>query len=538
MKKRLLVIASLVMILSFVTGGVAFAFSSTNTDGVWGRIDGCTPSSIYLSKYVYNERTGIFGDMDALAIVIFNGTGSPVSLGNYSLRLYYGTGGAYNTVGLSNQTLANNGTWVLVNYGYMNSVSGENQTFTDNEDYTTVVLYKGSEIIDMIGSTASTPPKNPAGTPKTDHTFTRKWICNPDPDGDDPLYKEWSIENDDDFNDLGSVPVGAGASCDRYASGGDDTLGGIPSHIQNDWWDQTTGASNTDFNQVRYGGTEPNCTTAFQNQSGMGFKGTAIPNGTGFKQPFLLGTFCHYNNPVSATNAFDNIDLNVTISGIQCEAPLIPGPAVPPDMTFTYNFLLDETTNTEPCSYTSPSNNPCSDAIFVAQDPSPNTFICQSPGTPPVDIEYTAAVLGFMKRNSDGTCPAWNASQALGNFISNEGTSNCGCMYAMITDFTPLAVNLLSFTGVRVSDGILLEWETSNEVDNVGFNLYRATSMEGQKVRVNAELIPTNVMPGGLVGAAYSFEDASALSGENYFYWLEDVDAQGNVEMHGPILVP
>ena len=45
-------------------------------------------------------------------------------------------------------------------------------------------------------------------------------------------------------------------------------------------------------------------------------------------------------------------------------------------------------------------------------------------------------------------------------------------------------------------------------------------------------------MPGGLVGAAYSFEDASALSGENYFYWLEDVDAQGNVEMHGPILVP
>lgn len=61
MKKRLLVIASLVMILSFVTGGVAFAFSSTNTDGVWGRIDGCTPSSIYLSKYVYNERTGILG---------------------------------------------------------------------------------------------------------------------------------------------------------------------------------------------------------------------------------------------------------------------------------------------------------------------------------------------------------------------------------------------------------------------------------------------------------------------------------------------
>ena len=102
---------------------------------------------------------------------------------------------------LSNQTLANNGTWVLVNYGYRDSVSGENQTFTDNEDYTTVVLYKGSEIIDMIGSTASTPHKNPAGPPKTDHTFTRKWICNPDPDGDDPLYKEWSIENDDDFND-------------------------------------------------------------------------------------------------------------------------------------------------------------------------------------------------------------------------------------------------------------------------------------------------------------------------------------------------
>ena len=76
-------------------------------------------------------------------IVIFNGTGSPVSLGNYSLRLYYGTGGAYNTVNLSNQTLANNGTWVLVNSGYSGWVSGVNQTFIDNENYTTVVLIKG-----------------------------------------------------------------------------------------------------------------------------------------------------------------------------------------------------------------------------------------------------------------------------------------------------------------------------------------------------------------------------------------------------------
>jgi len=98
----------------------------------------------------------------------------------------------------------------------------------------------------------------------------------------------------------------------------------------------------------------------------------------------------------------------------------------------------------------------------------------------------------------------------------------------------PTAVELARFEAVAQDDGILIEWETATEVDNLGFNLYRSTAANGEYVLLNGALIPTQV-PGAVFGATYTWLDDSAVPGVTYFYKLEDVNIEGQATLHGPI---
>ena len=99
--------------------------------------------------------------------------------------------------------------------------------------------------------------------------------------------------------------------------------------------------------------------------------------------------------------------------------------------------------------------------------------------------------------------------------------------------FDPTAVDLAAFEATPQSNGVLLTWETANEMDNLGFNIYRAESQAGQLIKINQHLVASQD-PGSLVGAAYSFLDQSAAPGATYYYWLEDIDASGTATKHGP----
>jgi hypothetical protein len=99
----------------------------------------------------------------------------------------------------------------------------------------------------------------------------------------------------------------------------------------------------------------------------------------------------------------------------------------------------------------------------------------------------------------------------------------------------PSAVDLASFTATAGRQGIVVEWETVSEVDNVGFNLYRAESAEGPRTQLNAGLIRSLLPPGSAEGASYLFLDESARPGVTYSYWLEDVDVYGVSTFHGPV---
>ena len=90
----------------------------------------------------------------------------------------------------------------------------------------------------------------------------------------------------------------------------------------------------------------------------------------------------------------------------------------------------------------------------------------------------------------------------------------------------------LSFFKAKARDGkTVLEWSTSSEVDNTGFNVLRKTGNDDY-VQINDFLIPAK----GSVseGAEYQYIDPEVKNRTLYYYKLEDVDTSGRSVQHGP----
>jgi hypothetical protein len=103
---------------------------------------------------------------------------------------------------------------------------------------------------------------------------------------------------------------------------------------------------------------------------------------------------------------------------------------------------------------------------------------------------------------------------------------------AWVIDEEPMAITLVSFTAEAGVGSVTLVWETGTEVDNAGFNLYRATAPDGPWTKVNGALIAAEGDP--VAGASYSFLDEDLAPG-TYTYKLEDVDLNGVATLHGPV---
>lgn len=135
-----------------------------------------------------------------------------------------------------------------------------------------------------------------------------------------------------------------------------------------------------------------------------------------------------------------------------------------------------------------------------------------------------------------------NVNLAAGSNITNTATVNALTHDPVTSNNTstatcnPSAVSIISFDAENQEDGILLTWETAEELNNLGFNLYRAEDLQGPKVQVNSKLIPSR-NPGGTSGAVYEFLDKQVGAGKNYYYWLEDIDFSLLPTLYGPLPV-
>ena len=91
---------------------------------------------------------------------------------------------------------------------------------------------------------------------------------------------------------------------------------------------------------------------------------------------------------------------------------------------------------------------------------------------------------------------------------------------------TPTAILVSAFRAQKSSNANILTWESSSEVDVVGFNVYRQTGNNLERTAINQDLVLA-LSPGDLAGNRYQFLDSAIESGITYIYWLEVVTRSG-----------
>ncbi len=89
---------------------------------------------------------------------------------------------------------------------------------------------------------------------------------------------------------------------------------------------------------------------------------------------------------------------------------------------------------------------------------------------------------------------------------------------------------------LRYTD-LVIRWTTENEIDVLGYNLYRADTPEGEFVQVNDILIKPALDP--LVSSEHVYTDEGKVRGRTYYYILETIDRNGNIKSRtDPIPIP
>ena len=105
----------------------------------------------------------------------------------------------------------------------------------------------------------------------------------------------------------------------------------------------------------------------------------------------------------------------------------------------------------------------------------------------------------------------------------------------IVTDREPIiSVEMDSFKYVFNFNGIMLNWSTQAETENMGFDIYRSDTENGEYQIINADVIPVSNCAGDVHN--YSFTDVSVEEGETYYYKIADLDVTGSTtNFFGPI---
>jgi hypothetical protein len=100
--------------------------------------------------------------------------------------------------------------------------------------------------------------------------------------------------------------------------------------------------------------------------------------------------------------------------------------------------------------------------------------------------------------------------------------------WAIAGEGAPVPVILSSFTAQTKSGNIELAWVTQSEQLNLGWNILRSASADGQFTQINPSLVPG---AGSAVTLhSYSYTDAATKAGNTYYYKLEQIGTNGSKE--------
>jgi hypothetical protein len=135
--------------------------------------------------------------------------------------------------------------------------------------------------------------------------------------------------------------------------------------------------------------------------------------------------------------------------------------------------------------------------------------------------------------------PASTASVAEEGLTSQGTSQDLGWGWGRVHLGGPPQTSLVELTRLQAiphGSMIRVEWETSTEINNLGFNVYRSALPDGQVLQLNGALIPTRSLSPP-EGAAYTLPDAGVEPGRSYEYKLEAVGVYGQRTSYDPVQV-
>ncbi len=95
----------------------------------------------------------------------------------------------------------------------------------------------------------------------------------------------------------------------------------------------------------------------------------------------------------------------------------------------------------------------------------------------------------------------------------------------------PTAVELLYLRATGQQNSVRVEWATLLELESYGFKLYRAL-LDQFGAAAQIAFLPSQ---GGMNGAQYAYVDKAVEAGQAYWYWLVEVDNNGQETRYGPV---
>ncbi len=94
-------------------------------------------------------------------------------------------------------------------------------------------------------------------------------------------------------------------------------------------------------------------------------------------------------------------------------------------------------------------------------------------------------------------------------------------------------VEMSSFTAHNEDGCVLLQWTTKTETNNLGFHIYRSSTLDGPWMKVNPSIIPGNCTSSA--ENKYSFIDTDIQNFSKIYYKIEQLDTDGSVATFGPV---
>ena len=111
--------------------------------------------------------------------------------------------------------------------------------------------------------------------------------------------------------------------------------------------------------------------------------------------------------------------------------------------------------------------------------------------------------------------------------------------YAAWGRAAPTAVRMATMSARRTATGVVLEWRTGYEADNLGFHVYRGP--DNARVRLTTSLLAGSGLQqssGIGAGASYSYrwsDETAGARAPDVEYWVEEITLSGARMWHGPV---